>query len=154
MAKKEKDENVKEKKDGKGYVHLTLIIILLLSAVFFSTAIILYIGLIPTFVAFFTDRSKGKGKAVTVGSYNLMGCMPFLIELWAVDDGLNKSLTIIIEPMTLVVIYMAAAFGYGVDWVATSLASTVLHRKGVLRQEAIAKRKQNLEKRWGEGVKG
>jgi hypothetical protein len=154
MGKKDKEEKAQKKVNSKSYLHLILIGILLVSAVFFSTAVILYIGLIPTFVAFFTDRSKGKGKAVTVGSYNLIGCMPFLIELWSVDDGLNKSLSIILDPMTLVLIYTAAGFGCVIDWVATSLASNVLHRKGVLRQEAIIKRKKHLEKRWGDGVKG
>ncbi len=154
MAKKPAKKAAKKTKNGKSKKHLRLILIglILLSVAFFSTAILFYIGLIPAFVAFFVDRTPGKMRALTVGAFNIMGCMPFALELWSVDDSLSTSLSIIMNPVSLVLIYLAAALGYVVDWGFTAMASIFLYKKGLLRQEAIKKRQKKIVERWGSEV--
>ncbi|MBX2834822.1 MAG: hypothetical protein KTR28_07605 [Micavibrio sp.] len=156
MAKKDKNKKVnsKGKKKKNSGAHLVIVLLLVSSVVFLSSAIILYVGMIPTFVAFFVDRSKNKGKAMTVGAFNVIGCLPFVLKLW--DGGLSMDLAteIILDPLTLVIIYLAAAFGYVMDWLVVSAASGALYKQGLMRLEAIKKRQAELIERWGASVSG
>lgn len=154
MAKGDK----KKKKSGKGGVNgsvqLMLIFIIVCSAVFLPTAFILFIGLLPTFVAFFVDRSKKKSKAVTVGAMNLAGCMPFLMDLWTTDHTLDKAFSIILDPMAIIVIYAAAGVGYLIDWSMSVVVANFLYERGQARRKAIEKRQADLIERWGKEVTG
>jgi len=148
MAKKKKNSG------QKAQVYMMLVCIALTSAVFLSTAMIFYIGLIPSFVAFFVDQSPKKSKAVTVLAFNFMGCLPFVGQLWAGDGTLALALNVMVNPVALVVIYSAAGVGYIIDWVAATSASSILYNQAVGRQTAIGKRQEDLVKRWGPSVTG
>ncbi len=144
----------KKRKKGSSWTHIMLAGIILLSIVFLSSAVILFIGLLPMFVAFFADRSKKKTKAITVGAMNVAGCVPFLMELWMADGSMAKALSIILDPMAVIVIYAAAGVGYLIDWAVTVVVASLLYQRGVARQEAIEKRQKELKERWGEEVSG
>lgn len=143
-----------KKKSSSGKLQIFLIMILMLSIAFLPTAVILFIGLMPMFVAFFVDKSKNKTKAVTVGAMNLAGCMPFLMELWTTEATLNKAFSIVLDPMAIIVIYSAAGVGYIIDWALTLLVANFLYQRGVARKKAIEKRQEELIERWGEEVSG
>lgn len=142
------------KKAAKPKLQLFLIMLILLSAVFLSTAVMFFIGLLPMFVAFFVDRSPKKTKAITVGAMNFAGCTPFVIELWTSDRSLEKAFSIIFDPMAIIVIYSAAGVGYLLDWAVSVVVANFLYQKGQSRQKAIKKRQEELEKRWGKEVTG
>ena len=139
---------------GKGRATLLLIFIAVLSIVFLPTAVILFVGLIPSFVAFFVDSTPKKTKAVTVGSYNVMGCVPFMLDLWEVSGDLDVAIDILFTPLTLVVIYAAAAVGYFIYWGAGLVISSFFYQQGQSRRSDIVKRKQELIERWGRDVTG
>ena len=46
------------------------------------TVMVLTVGMIPTFIAYATDRRKEKYKTVSVGSLNFVGVLPLLVTLW------------------------------------------------------------------------
>tara|TARA_X000000950_G_scaffold140658_1_gene174555 strand:- start:5137 stop:5577 length:441 start_codon:yes stop_codon:yes gene_type:complete len=139
---------------GKGRATLLLIFIAVLSIVFLPTAVILFVGLIPSFVAFFVDSTPKKTRAVTVGSYNVMGCVPFMLDLWEVSGDLDVAIDILFTPLTLVVIYAAAAVGYFIYWGAGLVISSFFYQQGQSRRSDIVKRKQELIERWGRDVTG
>jgi hypothetical protein len=105
-------------------------------------------------VAFFVDRSEKKSKAVTVGALNLAGCMPFLMDLWTTEHTLEKSISIILNPMAIVVIYSAAGIGYLVDWGLSVIVASFLYERGQARKKAIEARQVELIERWGKEVTG
>ncbi|MCB9983498.1 MAG: hypothetical protein H6861_07500 [Rhodospirillales bacterium] len=152
MAKKTAKK--KQKRKVSLWVNLFLILLIVMSAVFLPVAVILFIGLLPTFVVFFVDQNKKKIKAVTVGAMNVAGCMPFIMELWTSEMSMAKALSIIIDPMAIIVIYSAAGVGYLVDWAVTAFVSRFLYQRGVSRIHAIEKRQKELIERWGEEVSG
>ena len=162
MAKKIKKEKVAgqvkaKRKKGKAspsWVNAMLAVILLFSFVFLSSAVLLFIGLLPFFVAFFVDRSKKKTKAITVGAMNIAGCAPFLMELWATDRAMDSAFSIILDPMVIIVIYAAAGVGYLIDWGVTVVVAGLLYHRGVSRIGVIEKRQKELIERWGEEVSG
>lgn len=125
-----------------------------MAAVFLPVAVILFIGLLPTFVAFYADRNKKKIKPITVGAMNIAGCMPFIMELWTTDMSMSKALSIIVDPMAIIVIYSAAGVGYLIDWAVTMLVANFLYQRGGSRKNTIEKRQAELIERWGEEVNG
>lgn len=132
-----------------------MLVLLAVAGVWFmSSALILIIGLMPMFVAFFVDRSPRKTKAVTVGAMNIAGVTPFLMELWTTDHSMDKALTIILDPMAIIVIYSAAAVGYIIDWAVTLTVASFMYQRGVARKKTIEERQAELIKRWGEEVSG
>ncbi|MEM7650974.1 MAG: hypothetical protein AAF204_02685 [Pseudomonadota bacterium] len=154
-----KAANKKGAKKQKGFTsaqktQMFMIVTLMMSIAFLSSAMILFIGLLPTFVAFFVDRTKKKTKAVTVGAMNLAGCMPFLMELWMSETTMTKAFSIVLDPMAIIVMYSAAGVGYIIDWALTLIVAGVLFQRGTSRKKAIEKRQAELIERWGEEVSG
>lgn len=135
-------------------IQVFLVGFLVLSAVFLPTAVLLFISLLPMFVAFFVDPTRKKLKAVTVGAMNMAGCMPFLMELWTTDHTLEKAFNIIFDPMAIIVIYAAAGVGYLIDWTMTSLVANIVYQQALLRKKAIEERQAQLVERWGLEVNG
>lgn len=156
MAKKTKVSGKKKSKVGnrKAKLHIFLVMSILLAAVFLPTSFLLMIGLAPMAAAFFVDRTKKKIKVITVGSMNLAGCMPFLLELWTTDHSLEKSFAIVTDPMTIIVIYSAAGVGYVIHWAMTMIVASILYQRSSSRKKAIEKRQDELVERWGEEVTG
>lgn len=127
---------------------------LVMAIIFMASTIVLLVGMLPTVVAIFVDRTRQKNKAVTVGAMNLAGCTPFLLELWSQGHNVGKSIDIITDPMAIVVMYAAAAVGYIIDWAMTGLVAGILYDRGQKRAVAIKKKQEELVERWGKEVTG
>jgi hypothetical protein len=127
---------------------------LLMAVVVMPTTAMLSIGMLPTFVALFVDRSRAKTKAITVGALNLAGCMPFLLQLWTHGHSFQQAMEIVSDPRAVVVMYAAAGIGYIIDWVLTSFVAGLLYQRGESRRKEILKTQEELIKRWGREVTG
>ncbi len=149
-----KNKKKAKKRSGSLWLNVFLACIILSALVFLPIAVVLFIGLLPTFVAFFVDRNKKKIKPITVGAMNMAGCAPFIMELWTTNISMPKALSIIGEPMAVIVIYSAAGIGYLIDWAVTVLVARFLYQRGGVRKTAIEKRQAELINRWGEEVNG
>ncbi|MCF8495235.1 MAG: hypothetical protein K9G62_01050 [Alphaproteobacteria bacterium] len=121
---------------------------------FMPTTFMLTIGMLPTLMVLYVDRTRGKAQAITVGAMNLAGCSPFLFHLWGQGGGFDRAITLISSPKVIVAIYMAAAIGYLLDWAMSGIISSLLHQKGIMRMTAIQKRKEELLERWGPEITG
>lgn len=148
MAKK------KQKKPRSFKAQIFLIVGIITAAVFLPTTALLVVGMLPTCAAFLVDRTKKKATMVTVGAMNLAGCTPFLLELWHESYSFEKSISIIVNPYALFVMYIAAAMGWLIDWAVSGLVANLLYQRGLARQRAIQARQKQLVERWGEEVTG
>lgn len=137
-----------------GRAYLLLVGLAVLSVVFMGATILLAIGMLPTIVAFLTDRTRERLRGMTVGFMNFAGCFPFLIDL--VNGGGTKdvALGIVLQPENFIVMYMAAGMGYLIEWSVTGIVANLKVQKGERRLVAIDKRKKDLIKIWGEEVTG
>jgi len=151
VAKKKKNKS----KNGMSMGGRILAVAGLVTAiVFMPTTIFLCFAMLPTVVAALIDRS-GKGtRAVTIGSMNIAGCTPFLIELWTKSHTPDMALTLITDPRTIIVIYCAAGAGYLIDWAMTGIIGTLMVQRGTQRLKDIKKKQKELVERWGEEVSG
>lgn len=152
MAKKNKSKNVR-KSGGVGSSVLSLFS-LVTAFVFLPTTILLGIAMLPTVAAGLSDRLRGETRALTIGSMNLAGCTPFLLQLWSTGHNLENALNIIVDPRTIIVIYSAAGVGWIIDWAMSGIVATVMQQRGVGRLKEINSRHAALVERWGPEVTG
>ena len=159
MAKKEKEEKVKKqgrRKKRRGGVHGQILglFAFITAVVFMPTTIMLFLGMLPTLVAGLVDRSGRGTKALTVGSMNLAGCTPFLLDLWTTGHTAENALSIISDPRTVIVIYCAAGIGYLIDWAMSGIVATIMIQRSGFRLKEIKRRQAELVERWGQEVTG
>lgn len=156
MAKKNKSK--KQKNKSKGKINFKFIILLLAFLIFailyLPTAILFFVGMMPTIAAYFTDKIPGRNKTFTIGTMNFAGCFYYMVSIWSHAKPLEMSAEYLSNPMTIVVIYTAAAFGYGINYLTTIIVASVLRQKSQLRLEKLEDRKKKLIERWGEKVNG
>ncbi|PCK00563.1 MAG: hypothetical protein COA45_01955 [Zetaproteobacteria bacterium] len=159
--KKEKGKKEKEKKKSKASggkmsmkARVFMIAFVLLSLAFLPTAMLLGAGMLPSVIAFFIgDRRRG-ARASTISAMNAAGCIPFVLKLWSGENTFEASMNIVTDTQSMMVIYVAAAFGYMIDWVVTGLVSSYLYQKGLGRMSAIKRKQEFLVSHWGEGITG
>ena len=149
---KKKKKAVKKKKQFQMQIFLAGL--MLMSVVFLPTAFLLGVGMLPFVVAYFTDKSEKKTKAITVGAMNLSACILFLMEMWTTDHSLDKAFAIVFDIVPLIVMYAGAAVGYLIDWAMTTIVANILHQRGLARMKSIEKRQAELVERWGKEVAG
>lgn len=122
--------------------------------IFHATAIILIVGLIPTMVAFFVDRSPNKMAPLTIGSLNMCGVLPFLLALWSKGHTMANALSLLASPLPWFSMYGAAAAGWGILYgVPPAVANYQVARAEARRQE-LRMRQSALVTEWGVDVAG
>lgn len=146
----------KRKKKQKGlWKKQVFLIVGILSTVMFSAlAVIVAVGMIPTFVAAIVDQTAGKMRTLTIGAINFAGCAPFMMEVFHKGNNIEIAINYIIQPRTIVVIYFAAAMGYLIDWAMTGIVSSIMVQKSKSRLGDIKKEQGALVERWGQEVTG
>ena len=125
---------------------------MVMAVVFLPSTVLLGIGMLPTIIAAMMDSSRGRAKAITVGAMNLAGCSPFLFELWGKGHVFKQSFEILSDPFTIVVMYGGATIGYMIEWALVGVVANIMVQKGLMRQQAIRKRQEDLVERWGKEV--
>src|SRR5688572_18757538 len=110
--------------------NLLLAFMVLLAVVFLPTTVLMMVGMLPTVMASLLDKTSGKMKTLTVGAMNMAGCAPFIIKLWMGDHTLKVAMGYIAQPEVIIVIYLAAAIGYLVDWAVTGIVIGIMSQKG------------------------
>jgi|TARA_R110000868_G_scaffold358056_1_gene619587 hypothetical protein len=149
MVKKNKKKN---KLGLKGQILLSMVIIT--ATIFMASAVFLLIAMIPTFVALIADNSKERLKSYTIGFLNFAGAFPFLLDLITTNHTIDYALIIASDPLTISIIYAAAAVGYLINWAIVGITANIMVQKGQKRLNHIDDRIAALKERWGEEVTG
>ncbi len=117
-----------------------------------ATVMLLFFGLLPSFVALITDRSDGKYAMFCVLGLNFSGLFPFLADLWFKTDSIDAATNILTDVFSLFIIYGAAGFGVMFYMVVPPVVTSLL---SVMSQRRVAELRENQAKiveEWGEGV--
>lgn len=158
MAKKDK-KNTKEtqaqpkkKKSFKRRFFAVAIFVAALS--FMPTTFLVLIGILPSFVAFYVDEDKRKRGAFTIMCLNLAAVIGFVVVLWDRGHSIANSIALLMEPLTLMIIYFAAFIG----WLLTKFIPPVISEYTKIsarrRIRVIEKEQKELVKNWGAEVRG
>ena len=148
----ENNHNMKKGNAGIPVRKLVLLgVVLLFALLFLPTTLLLIVGLLPTFVSLFVG---GKMKMMCVGTINLAGASPFLLELWERGHNFENAISLALDPKNIIVMYCAAAAGYIIDWVVTTIVMSYKAQAAKSRMKVIEKNQKKLEERWGKEVTG
>lgn len=118
------------------------------------TVMVLVVGMIPTFIAYATDRRKEKYKTVCIGSLNFVGVLPLLVTLWTEDHSFDMGFSVLSDPFHWLMVLGAVSAGWTIFLVAPSLVSLFLQTRIEMSADRLKKRQDKLIEEWGEGVSG
>jgi hypothetical protein len=140
------------KKSGKSNVMTFLFLVVPAALVVLPTTIIFGVGMVPTMVALATDRDPEKSAALTVGSLNLCGCIPYAIELWKSGHNIAAALAKLGDPMTWLAMYGAAGAGWLLYFTIPPLVASAEVSRAEKRIDALKKKRVSLIQEWGPDV--
>jgi len=153
VAKKTKKRPAK-KGTSRGAVALALFGVVLFAAMALPLFIITSAGLIPTIVAAVIDRYPGKYLTRTVGAMNLAGVAPMVVRLWGTGDNMAAALGILARPVNWLIMYGAAAVGWGLFLAMPAVARIIVDLQAEQIQGQLRDRAGRLVEEWGEEVMG
>ncbi len=131
-------------------VAVTAVTVMLLSM---SSVILLCLAMLPTLVATIVDRTPQKYAAFCVGSMNLSGTVPFLIDLWFGEHTIDQALGILGNVFSLAVIYGAAAFGWMIYTLVPPIIAAFLIMMARRRAQQLRTVQAQLVEEWGDILK-
>lgn len=143
----------KRKKKNLSFVSLFFALTVTITAVYMmATTILLFLGMLPTAVAVFTDQDKEKTAGMTVGAMNFAGVLPMLMKLWEKGHTVDMSLRIIGEPSNMILMFGGAAIGWLIYLNVPPLISVVLKKNGEGKVKAFDEEQKRLIEEWGPEV--
>ncbi|HCI46107.1 MAG TPA: hypothetical protein DFI00_02315 [Rhodospirillaceae bacterium] len=158
MAKK-KAKQQKKKKGGKkksGWLgklsasQIALMISMVAAAVaFYPTTILLLAGMAPTIVAYWSDDGKNGLAPITVGALNLCGVMVPLMDLWISENSFDYALALVADPLNWLIMYSAAAAGWGVWYGVPALYASLSVSTAERRLKQLRQSRAELIQEWG-----
>lgn len=116
------------------------------------TGILLLIGLMPAAAAFASDPHPEKTTARPVLCLNLAGLLPSLKALWLGGHDMATLAALLGDPVTLLLAYSAAAFGFALARTIPYAVLAVLEARAAATMNALVARQEELREAWGEAV--
>lgn len=127
---------------------------LILAVVFLPTTILLLIGMLPTVVAFFVDRTPERLKGLTVGCLNFAATFPFLMELATRGHTPDIALQMVTNPRSVSVMYSGALCGYLLEAGLAISVSKIMVQQAKARLKKLKNDQGKLIAKWGPEVTG
>ena len=118
------------------------------------TVLVLLAGMIPSFIAYATDRRKEKYKTLSVGCLNFLGVLPLLTMLWTKDHSFDTAFTLFADPFSWLMVLGSASAGWTIFLIAPSVVAMFLSARIEMSVERLKKRQTKLIEEWGNGVSG
>ena len=118
------------------------------------TAIVVMVGLLPTFVAVFLDPSRERMAGVAIGALNFAGTLPALLQLWRGENTMGSAVNLITNPYMLLLMYAGAAIGWVIYWQLPPLIGQMVRGKAELHLKKLDEKQLDLITEWGPPVAG
>lgn len=143
-----------KKRKRKGSMLTLILLIIPAGLVVLPTSILFGVGMIPTIVAYITDRDPEKSAPITVGGLNFCGCMPFAIDLWKHNHTITAAGKIFADPVAWLIMYGAAAIGWALYYGIPPAVANFEVMRAEKRVDALKQVKVGLVQEWGPDVAG
>ncbi|MFL2933902.1 MAG: acyl-CoA synthetase [Thalassobaculaceae bacterium] len=133
-----------------------IIILILVGLLVFTlpTVLVLITGMVPSFIAYATDRRREKYKTLSVGCMNLLGVLPLLTGLWTKDHSFDMAFSLFADPFNWLIVLGSAATGWTIFLIAPSFVAMFLSARIELSVDRLKRRQNKLIEEWGDGVSG
>lgn len=117
-----------------------------------ATVLMLFFGLMPSFVALIIDRGEGKNAMFCVLGLNFSGLFPFMSDVWFGDHSIDGATNVMTDVFSLLVIYGAAGFGWMLYMALPPVVTSFLSVMSTRRVELLRETQAEIVVEWGEGV--
>jgi len=144
--------NQPRKKGGKLKFMFIMIFAGIAMPFMLPTILLLVAGLVPTYVAFITDKDSEKTGATSVFAMNLAGIVPFIIDLWGKGQTTANALHILSDANNWLVILGAAAIGQLVIFAIPQAIAALSSGLAETRIKTLRKNLELLKESWGPDV--
>ena len=131
----------------------TIATVICLLVVALPTAMVLFVGFMPTLVAWLVDETKRRYSTRTVAGLNFVGVAPFVLKLWSSGhNDLAGAGRLITDPFVIVVMFGTAAIGWlmfiGFPGVVATVSTINANRRiAQLKDKQLA-----LVEEWGTSI--
>lgn len=129
-----------------------LILMLILTLLFFPYALIFWVGMTPTIVSFITDPDHDPAAPITLGALNICGVVPVLFALWRAEASLNDAINILSDPFNLLMMFGAASVGWVVWTLVPRFYATAASANAQKRLNALKKARDAIIDEWGADI--
>lgn len=131
---------------------MSLVVALILLLFALPTAVVLAVGLIPTFFAVVVDSRTGRSEGLAVLALNFAGVLPFVAKLWHDGHTVERALKIISDPYAWLVIFGASAMAFGLLKAMPAVIQRALDAIAERRVRKLKERQAELLKEWGSEI--
>ncbi len=153
MAKAAKQSKPAKRKGGKGSsLILWAFMFVMVMIAFPGIIMLLFIGMLPTVVAYIIDRTQKKYATFCVGAMNLSGVFPFLSDLWTGNNNIHGAIEIMTNAFDLIVMYAAASFGWLLYIAVPPVVNALLAVAAQHRIAQLRSRQRELIREWGQEI--
>ena len=121
-------------------------------AISIGCAFLVFSGMLPTLVARLIDRSYQHAATICVGCMNFCGLFPYLLEFWNGPNSFVAGVDIAFNPITMLAMYAAAAFGWILFLIIPPIVVTFLNVLAQRRVATLRSRQREIIEEWGEGI--
>jgi hypothetical protein len=116
------------------------------------TVTLLFIGMLPTVVAYLIDRTRQKYATFCVGGMNFCGVFPYVLDLWNGIHSMSGAFRILTDVFALLLMYGAAAFGWALFASIPPVVVSVLTVMAQRRVSTLRTNQRRIIEEWGEEV--
>ena len=110
---------------------ILLAVFAMTAVVFNQVAILLAVGMLPTIIVQFIDRSPERTKILTIGFMNFAGCFPFCMDILGLSGTAETLQSVLMNPVNIVIMYGAAALGRLIEWGVVGFVASMMVQKEI-----------------------
>lgn len=140
------------KKKGGPNGTIMLIAVTPLALAFMSYTVVLLAGMVPTFIAYISDRERQKLTALTVGALNLAATVPVMLQLVEGGASMSAAMRLLSSPFNWTIMFAGAGLGWIFALVVPALIAGFVLARDKAKLGDIRTRQQQLVDEWGETV--
>lgn len=116
------------------------------------TAMVLFVGFLPSLAAWAADETKAHYSSRTVVGVNFAGVAPFILTLWSGQNDIAAAGRLITDPYTLLVMFSAAGIGWLMFLGFPGIVSGVCTINATRRIAQLKEHQEALIEEWGAAI--
>lgn len=128
------------------------LLLVALGLVFVETLFVVGVGMVPSLVALVIDRRPEKYAAFSVACTNLVGILPFLLDLWLGQHTIDAAIAIIGDPFFWLSCYAAAAVGWVIYFIMPAVCAVFVKMRADRDVTRLREYQNDLIEEWGRDV--
>ena len=158
MAKEKKEKKKKEKSNkprrrgGRMMIFMLIVGSLAMIITLQMTYVMFVVGMMPSFVAYYIDRTPSHTLFHTVMPCNLSGVLPFLVELVASGNKTSSMQMMLGDLSVVLMMYCSAALGWLLVYGAPLVAGFIINALNDRQISRVKNTQEKLVQEWGPEV--